>query len=48
MDPKLTILFMLIGSIVILSHLGDKTLNGVRRQFAVRQWRNLVPGLRKL
>jgi hypothetical protein len=47
MDPKLTILFMLIGSIVTLSHLGGDTANRVRRQFSIRQWRDLVPGLRK-
>jgi hypothetical protein len=48
MDPKLTILFMLIGSIVILSHLGDTTHRRMRRQFSVRQWRDRVPGLRRL
>jgi hypothetical protein len=47
MDTKLTILFMLIGSIITLSHLADGTLNRARRQFGVRQWRSLVPKLRR-
>ena len=32
MDPKLTILFLLIGSIIGLSHLGDENLARMRRQ----------------
>lgn len=47
MDPKLAILFMLIGSIITLSHLGDGTLRRMQRQFNFRQWRDLLPGLRK-
>lgn len=32
MDPKLTILFMLIGAVLALSSLGDGTLDRVRQQ----------------
>lgn len=39
MDPKLTILFMLIGSIITLSHLSDGTFGRVRRQLSFRSWR---------
>ncbi|MCF8478622.1 MAG: hypothetical protein K9G60_16465 [Pseudolabrys sp.] len=48
MDPKLTILFLLIGSIIALSHLDESALNRTRRLFAVRKWRGLVPGRRRL
>jgi hypothetical protein len=44
MDPKLTILFLLIGAVIALSHLGDGSFGRVRRQIAVRRWRSLVPG----
>jgi len=47
MDPKLTILFLLIGSIITLSHLSDDNLARMRRQFISRRWRELVPGRRK-
>jgi hypothetical protein len=48
MDPKLAILFMLIGSIITLSHLGDGTLGRMWRRSSVRHWRDLLPGLRRL
>lgn len=52
MDPKITILLMLIGSIITLSHLSDGTFDRARRQFSRlhfgrRQWRDLVPSLRR-
>ena len=37
MDPKLTILFLLIGSIIGLSHLNDDNLARMRRQLIVRR-----------
>ncbi|HZL30318.1 MAG TPA: hypothetical protein VFC54_04555 [Pseudolabrys sp.] len=48
MDPKLTILFMLIGSIITLSHLADGTLGRVRRQISNRGWREIMPGRRRI
>ncbi len=47
MDPKLTSLFLLISSVIGLSHLNDDTLARVRRQFIIRRWREFVPGRRK-
>ena len=47
MDPKLTILFVLIGSIIGLSHLNDDNLAHMRRQLVIRSWREFVPGRRK-
>jgi hypothetical protein len=48
MDPKLTILFMLIGSIIVLSNLTDGTFRRIRRQLATRNLRRLMPGLRRV
>lgn len=42
MEPKLTILFLLIGSIIALSHLSDGTFHRVRRQLLIRNWRSLM------
>jgi hypothetical protein len=47
MDPKLTMLFLLISGVITLSHLNDENLDRVRRQLLARRWRNLVPGRRK-
>lgn len=43
MDPKLTILIMLIGTVIVLSYLTEENLGRVRRQFAYRRWRKFVP-----
>ena len=43
MDPKLTILFMLIGAVIGLSHLSDEKLGRMRRQLVNRRWREFVP-----
>jgi len=43
MDPKLTILLMLIGAVIVLSHLTEKNLRRMRRQFVDRRWRKMMP-----
>ena len=43
MDPKLTILFLLIGAIIVLSHLTEENLGRMRRQLVDRRWREFVP-----
>jgi len=48
MDPKLTLLFMLIGAVVALSHLTDENLTRVRRQLIARRWRPFVRSSRKI
>jgi hypothetical protein len=48
MDPKLTLLFVLIGAVVALSHLTDDNLTRMRRQLADRRWRNFVRISRKI
>jgi hypothetical protein len=37
MDPKMTMIFMLIGTIITLSHVGDENLANIKRR-----WRNVV------
>ena len=48
MDPKLTMLFVLIGAVIVLSHLTDDNLTRVRRQLIDRRWRNFVRISRKI
>jgi hypothetical protein len=48
MDPKLALLFLLIGAVIGLSHLGNETPNVMRRQLIDRRWRDLVRGQRKI
>jgi len=36
MDPKLALLFLLIGTVIGLSHLDDGRLGRMRRQLTVR------------
>ena len=47
MDPKLTILFMLIACIIGLSHLGNGSSGWVRRLLPSMRLRNLVMGRRR-
>ena len=47
MDPKLTMLMLLIATIIGLSHLSDENIGRMRRQIAARRWREFVPGRRK-
>jgi hypothetical protein len=42
MDPKLTILIMLIGAVIVLSYLTEENLGRMRRQFVDRRWRKIV------
>jgi hypothetical protein len=47
MDPKLTVLFVLIGTIIGLSKLDDEILGRMKNQLVRRSWRGIVPGRRK-
>jgi hypothetical protein len=47
MDPKLTLLFLLIGTVVGLSHLGDENLYRTWRPSFSRRWRQFVRARRK-
>lgn len=46
MDAKLTLLFLLMGIVIGLSHLGDKDIPRMRRALINRRWRDLL-GWRK-
>jgi len=48
MDPKIALLFLLIGSVIALSRLSDDSLGRVRRQLAERRWREFVPRRRRV
>jgi hypothetical protein len=47
MDPKLAMLFLLIGAVIALSNLSDENLGRMRQQLSGRRWRQFVPGWRK-
>ena len=47
MDPKITLLFLLIGSVIGLSYLSDEILERIRRQLTTTRWRDFVPGRRR-
>ena len=47
MDPKLAILFVLIGTIIALSHLNEDSVARMKRQIAVYRWRGFMPLRRK-
>jgi hypothetical protein len=47
MDPKITILFLLIGAIIALASLTDGNLERLWRQIATRGWRGFVPTRRR-
>jgi hypothetical protein len=47
MDPKLTVLFLLIGCVIGLSHLTEDNMGRMRRQFVELKWRQLIPARRR-
>ena len=42
MDPKLTLLVMLIGAIVTLSNVNREGVDQLRRSFVGRRWRRML------
>jgi len=42
MDPKLTLLVVLIGAIVALSNVNSEGVAQMRRSFASRGWRRIL------
>ena len=47
MDPKLTVLFLPIGTIIGLSRLNYEDLTKMKRGFDGQRWRDIVPRWRK-
>jgi hypothetical protein len=43
MDPKITLLFLLIASVIGLSHLSEENLGRTRRHLRERRWREIIP-----
>ena len=47
MDPKLTIFFLLIGTIIVISRHEDENTAKVKREFDGQRWFGIVPRWRK-
>ena len=47
MDTKLTLLILLIGVVIGLSHLTEARLESWRFRFAGLRWSDLMPGRRR-
>jgi hypothetical protein len=48
MEPKIALLFLLIGSVIGLSHLNGEAIGRVRRQFGAQRWREMLPRRRRI
>jgi hypothetical protein len=47
MDPKLAMLFLLIGIVIGLSHLSHEAMTKIKQEFDRQRWRGIVPRSRK-
>jgi hypothetical protein len=48
MDPKLALMFLLIGTVIGLSRLGQANSAAMRRQPVDRRWHNFLRGRHKI
>jgi hypothetical protein len=48
MEPKITLLFLLIVSVIGLSRLDDEFVERVRRQLGEGRWREMLPRRRRV
>src|SRR5262245_29342567 len=48
MEPKIAVLFILIASVVGLSHLSEEVLGRMRRQLGEGRWREILPRRRRV
>ena len=48
MEPKIALFFLLIASVIALSHLNDEVVGRVRRQFGDGRWREILPRRRRV
>lgn len=48
MEPKIALLFLLIASVVGLSHLNDDVVGRIRRQLGEGRWREILPRRRRV
>lgn len=48
MEPKIALLFLLIASVVGLSHLNGDFVGRMRRQLSEGRWREILPRRRRV
>lgn len=48
MDPKITLLLVLIATVIGLSYLTDANIDRLRRQFDLSRWRGFMPLRRRV
>ena len=48
MDPKIALLFLLIASVIGLSHLSEENISRVRQQLNDLRWREFIPRRRRV
>jgi len=48
MEPKIALLFLLIGSVIGLANLNGETVGRIRRQFGGWRWREILPRRRRI
>jgi hypothetical protein len=48
MEPKIAVLFILIASVVGLSHLNEEFVSRMRRQLGKGRWREILPRRRRV
>jgi len=48
MEPKITLLFLLIVSVIGLSRLNDEFVERIRRQLGEGRWREILPRRRRV
>ncbi|MGA8386802.1 MAG: hypothetical protein WB769_02565 [Pseudolabrys sp.] len=48
MEPKIALFFLLIASVIGLSHLNDDVVGRMRRQLGEGRWREILPRRRRV
>jgi hypothetical protein len=48
MEPKIALFFLLIASVIGLSHLSEDTVGRLRRQIGEGRWREILPRRRRI
>ena len=48
MEPKIALFFLLIASVIGLSHLNDEVVGRMRRQLGESRWREILPRRRRV
>lgn len=48
MEPKIALFFLLIASVIALSHLNEEVVDRMRRQFGDGRWREILPRRRRV